>query len=304
MSAPVLIQAARETFGEWLGDRADRLGAALAYYLVFALAPLLLIAIGIAGLVFGEQAARGQIVAEIETAVGRPFALAIQELLTTTGAPATVVGAVILLVSASGVFLQLQDALNTIWKVAPKPGRTLVRIIQDRLLSFLAVLATALVLLGFLIVSTALSAMAKFLPGDAVFGDLPLWEGINNAISLGVVALLFALLYKFLPDVHVPWTCVWSGAVGTAILFNIGKYAIALYLGQSGTVSVFGAAGSVVLILVWIYYSAQIFLFGAEWTRVCARRKHLPILPKANAVVTWPDQARPGVPQPQPVTTA
>jgi membrane protein len=262
----------------WSDDRAPRMGAALAYYAVFSLAPLLLIAIGIAGAVRGEQAARGEIVGQIEQTVGKPAAEAIQGMLKSAwdaegSTLPTLVGFAVLLFGASGVFVELHDALNTIWKVPPKPGQGFLRLLRDRLLSFTVVLGTGFLLLVSLIVSAALAALSHFLTPDSLPGGVYLWQGVNILVSFCFIALLFAMIFKLLPDTRVAWRDVWVGAALTALLFTAGKYLLGLYIGQSGVTSTFGAAGSLVLVLLWVYYSAQILLFGAEFAYAYSKRR-------------------------------
>jgi len=275
------------TASKWSDDKAPRLGAALAYYTVFSIAPLLIIVIGIAGLVFGEQAAEGAIVQQISGLVGGQSAAAIQTMLANARTPssgglATILGIVTLLIGASGLFGQLQDALNTIWGVEPKPGRGLLGMIKDRFVSFVALLGTAFLLLVSLVVSAGLAAA-----GSAFKALLPAPETvlhlINLSVSFVVITGLFAMMFKVLPDVKIAWRDVWLGAAVTALLFTVGKFAIALYLGKSDVGSGYGAAGSLVIILVWVYYSAQILLFGAEFTAVYADAYGSRIVPAENA---------------------
>jgi len=294
----------KETFNEWSLDKAPRLGAALAYYTVFSLAPLLIVAIAIAGFVFGEQAARGEIITQLQELVGEPTASAIAELLKNTqqtGASswAAVIGFAILFFGATGLFVQLQDALNTIWKVAPKPGRPVLSMARDRLVSFVLVLGTAFLMLLLLVVSAALAALSKFLGPDALPGGTHFWQVLNAVISFGSCTLLFGMLYKILPDARIAWRDVWVGAAVTALLFTAGKYLLGLYLGWSSTPSTFGVAASLVVILLWVYYSAQILLFGAEFTRVYANRYGSRVEPTENAIALSPEQlAREGIPRP------
>ena len=292
----------RDTAREWNADKAPRLGAALAYYAVFSIAPFLLIAIGITSLAFGEKAARGEIVGELENVMGQPVARAVEETLKQTRATAnstaaTLIGVALLLFGASGVFIQLQDALNTIWKVTPKPGRAIVAVLRDRALSFALVLVTGLLLAASVVVSAGLSALGKSLHSATLPGVTYLWEGVHGAISLILISILFALLFKFLPDAHVKWRDVWPGAILTGVLFDIGRYVLALYLAWSGATSAFGAAGSLVVVLLWVYYSSQIFLFGAESTRVCALKAGSTARPTSNATDVTPEaRAREGMP--------
>jgi membrane protein len=277
-----------------------RMGAALAYYSVFSMAPLLLIAIGIAGLVFGEQAARGEMLEQIRDTVGDQAAAAIEGILARAGRGggsgwATVVGLAVLFFGASGVFVELQDALNTIWKVMPRPGRTAWEMVRERLLSFSIILGTGFLLLVSLVLSAALEALGGVLkPVTALPGGAGIWQALNFALSFGVITLLFAMIYKILPDAEIAWRDVWVGAVSTALLFTAGKYLIGLYLGHSTLTSAFGAAGSVILVLSWVYYSSLILLFGAEFTRVHARHNGSPLRPSRNAIrVPCPDGSHP-----------
>ncbi len=276
-----------DTFHEWSEDKASRLGAALAYYSVFSLGPLLIISIALAGLIFGKDAARGEVLDEIKGTVGEPVALALEQMLTQAsnpgrGALATALGIAALLFGATGVFGELQDALNTIWKVKPKPGRGLWGIIRDRFLSLTMVLGTGFLLLVSLVLTAALSAFSASL-SNALPGGAAVWQPVNLLVSFGVITLLFAMIFRFLPDAQVAWRDVWLGALLTSVLFTIGKFLLGLYLGQSGVTSAFGAAGSLVLILLWVYYSSQILLFGAEFTRVYAERWGSGVKPTPNA---------------------
>jgi len=267
----------RETFAEWQADKVPLWAAALAYYTAFSLAPLLVIAIAIASAVFGEEAARGEVVGQIQGLVGEPGAEAIQAMLQNTQKPgsggvvATVVGIGALLLGASGVFGQLQEALNAIWGVEPKPGRGIRFFLQNRFVSFAMVLVIGFLLLVSLLLSAGLAAFSTFLghlfPNFAIAGQL-----LNFLISFGVMVLLFGLIYKVLPDVKVPWKYLWTGAIVTALLFNIGKFLIGLYLGSGSVSSTYSAAASLGIILLWVFYSAQILLFGAEFTKVYAKK--------------------------------
>ena len=303
MSPKAIWRLLKNAFDEWSEDKAPRLGAALAYYTMFSLAPLLIIVIGVAGLVSGEKAARGEIARQLKQTVGETAASAIENLLkdthsTGTSSWAAVIGFLILLFGATGLFVQLQDALNTIWKVAPKPGRPILKLLRDRLLSFLLVLGTASLLLILLIVSATLSALNRFMGPDTLPGGTYWWQVINGLVSFGFSTLLFAMIFKVLPDVRIAWRDVWVGAAVTALLFTAGKYLLGLYLGQSTTTSAFGAAASLVVLLLWIYYSAQILLFGAEFTRAYANQFGSQVLPAENAVALTPLQlARQGMPR-------
>jgi membrane protein len=278
----------KTTVSDWIDDNAPRLAAALAYYSLLSLAPLVVLAIAIAGLVVSEDAVRGGIAHQLGGLVGATGAAAVQSIVKsakapTTGIVSTVVGVVVLLFGASGVFGELQSALNSIWEVAPRPGRGLRGLIKDRLFSFAMVTGVAFLLLVSLIVSAALAAMGRFLshalPGGEVF-----WQLLNFVISLGIVTGLFALMFKTVPDAEVAWRDVWAGAFVTAVFFTFGKFVIGLYLGKSAIASSYGAAGSLVVLVVWVYYSASILLFGAEFTQVYASNRGSRIRPAENAV--------------------
>ena len=285
----------KDAASDWSRDRAPRLGAALAYYTVFSLVPFLVVVIAVIGLVFGEEAAQSAILSQIAELVGEQTAAAIKDMIQrahqpSTGLFATAVAVATLLIGASGVFGQLQDALNTVWGVEPKEGRGVWGFIKDRFLSFVAVLGTGFLLLVSLILSSALSALGKWFSGM-----LPLPETVlqlmNFAVSFLVVTGLFALIFKVLPDAKVAWRDVWIGAALTSALFTIGKFALGLYLGKSNVASAYGAAGSLVLVLLWVYYSAQILLYGAEFTQVYANRVGERIVPTPDAKVTDPHKA-------------
>jgi membrane protein len=284
----------------WMEHKAPRLGAALAYYTAFSLAPLLVIAIAIVGLVFGRDAATGQISAQIESVVGADGAKAVETMVASANKPAsgifaTMVGVIMLLLGALGLFGQLQDALNTVWEVQPKPGRGLFTFFRERLLSLTMVLGTAFLLLVSLMVSAALAALGS-LVGE--WGATILGQTLNIAVSLIVITILFAMIFRFLPDAKIAWRDVWFGAAFTTLLFTLGKFLIGLYLGKTGTASAYGAAGSLAALLIWLYYSAQIFLFGAELTKACADLHGSRILPKENAIpVTDRARAAQGIPR-------
>jgi membrane protein len=247
------------------------MGAALAYYTVFSLAPLVLVAISIAGLVFGREAASGRISEQISDAVGPTVADAIQKTLESTrnsggSTAASIIGIAILLFGASGVFVQLQNSLNTIWEVPAKATGGVWGFIRTRLLSFAMVLGIGFLLLVSLIISTVLTAMSNYLAP----GQTAVFVVINQAISFLVITALLAAIFKYLPDTHVAWRHVWIGAAVTAVLFIVGKFLIGLYLAKGSVASAYGAAGSLVVILVWVYYASQILLFGAQFTQVHA----------------------------------
>ena len=278
----------QETFSEWNKDKASRLAAALAYYTVFSLAPLLIIVIAIAGSVFGEEAARGEIVKQIQGLVGKDGAEFIQTAIENASKPAagtiaSIISIVALLFGASGIFAELQDALNTVWEVQPKPERGLLNIIRNRFLSFTMVLGVGFLLLVSLVVTATLSALVNFV-GDVLPGIDALWQLVNFILSFVVTTVLFGLIYKVLPDVKIAWSDVWIGATITSLLFSIGRFLLGQYLGNSSFGSTYGAAGSLVVILAWVFYAAQILFFGAEFTQVYARRYGSQIVPAKNAV--------------------
>ena len=262
----------RRALAGWWNDNVPRLGASLAYYTLFALAPILVVAIAMGGLIFGEEAVRGEIVGQIQGMLGRQGAQAVQSMLEgaarpSTSVAATAAGVVTFFLGATGAFLELQTALNAIWRVKPKEdGSFLQVLVIQRLISFGLVVAMGFLLVTSLLVSATLAAVHTYM-GNAFPGVVVLWEALNVVVSLGVITILFAMIYKVLPDVKLVWADVWIGALVTAGLFTIGKLLIGMYLGTTGVASTYGAAGSVIVILVWVYYSAQVILLGAEFTR-------------------------------------
>lgn len=289
----------KQTYAAWTEDKAPRLGAALAYYTVFSLAPFLMVIIGIAGIVFDQAEARKAIMDQIGIGQGASI---IETMLNNannkgSGIIATVIGLATLLLGAGGLFGQLQDALDTIWGVTPRPNLGVMGMVRARFLSFSLVLGTAFLLL----VSLALSAFLAAL-GEVAGGVLPLPEWtmslINFVISFGIITLLFAMIYKVLPDAEIQWHDVWIGAAVTAFLFNVGKQGLSIYLARSAPGSAYGAAGSLVLLLLWVYYAAQILFFGAEFTKVYATRFGSRIVPSSNAMALTPEaMARQGMPR-------
>jgi membrane protein len=289
-----MLDLLKETFTEWQEDDASRMAAALAYYAVFSLAPLLIIAVAVAGFFWSGVAARGLIFDQIKGVLGPDAAQLVQTMVKNagdrgTGILSTVIGVITLLLGATGVFTQLQGALNRVWEVMPDPDAGLVSTVVGRVLSFGMVLGIGFLLLVSLLLSAAVSAMGQLVtnaaPGLQFVGQL-----LNFVVSLGVITLLFAMIYKILPDVEIGWEDVWVGAAATAFLFTVGKLLIGLYIGRASYGSAFGAAGSLVVILVWVYYSAQIVFLGAEFTQVYARRYGSRIVPDARAV--WVPTAR------------
>lgn len=260
-----------KSFSAWNDDQATTAAAALSYYTVFSIAPLLLIALALGGIFFGVEALQGEVVNALSGVLGPNGAKAIEGMLQASaeqegGILAGVIGAVTLLIGATSVFAQLQDSLNAIWKVRAKPGRSVATLVRQRLLSFAMILVIAFLMLVSLMLTAMLAAVSEFahtkLPGGAA-----LWQWLNFAVSFGIITLLFGAIYRILPDVNLTWRDVRFGAVLTAFLFTLGKLAIGLYLGKSAIATTYGAAGAAVLILVWSYYSSAILLFGAEYTR-------------------------------------
>jgi membrane protein len=269
-----------DTVKEWGEDQGSRLAAALAYYTTFSLAPLLVVVLAIAGLAGGREAAQGLVMAQVQDLFGvegREFIQSMIENATvkSTGIVASMIGTVTLLLGALGAFNELQNALNRIWDVQPKPltgwGPRIMQFVLKRLLSFSMVVGIGFLLLVSLIISAGISAMSDYFGGFPVVPET-LLQILNQLISLGIITLLFALIFKFIPDAKISWRHVWPGALVTAVFFTLGKYLIGLYLGKSNVGSTFGAAGSLALIMVWIYYSSQILFLGAELTRVFDKR--------------------------------
>ena len=260
----------------WSDDYAASMGAALAFYTLFSIAPLLLIVISVAGLVFGEQAARGEILEQLAGLVGADSAATIESLLEGLNRPraglvGTGVGLVVLLVGATTVFAELQDAMDRIWRAPARPRGGLFKLLRARLLSLGMVLGIGFLLMVSLVVSAALSALGKW--WAPWFAELAfVADLVNFTVSFVLITAMFAMIYKWIPRVKVDWRDVWTGSAITALLFTVGKTLIGLYIGRSGVASPFGAAASLVVLLLWVYYSAQIFLLGAEFTWVYARR--------------------------------
>lgn len=259
------LALARQAVNAWTDDYVPSMGAALSYYTLFSIAPLLLIVIAIAGMAFGDQAARGEIFAQLDGLIGPEGAAAIETLLQHAdqndgqGLIAAVTGVLVLLLGATTVFGELQNALDRIWRAPQAKQSGWWRLLRSRVLSFGMILGIAFLLMVSLVMSAVVSALGK------------LWgSAFDVVLSFGMSTLLFAMIYKFIPRVRIGWRDVWVGAAVTALLFAVGKFLIGLYIGRSGVASVFGAAGSLVVLMVWVYYSAQIFLLGAEFTRVYA----------------------------------
>lgn len=264
------------TFNQFVDDKAFKLAAALSYYAAFSIGPLLIIVLSIAGFVFGEEAARGQLFGELTRLMGADSAIFIETILKgaankSTGIFATIFSIILLVLGALGVFIELRESLNIIWGVELKPGKPFLSFIKNRLLSFYMVLAVGFLLIISLIINTLINLLYNYV-GTKYNGVLPAADVLNNVISFGVVTVLFALIYKVLPDVIIKWKYVWFGAFITSALFTVGKYLIGLYIGNSSYSSTYGAAASLVILFVWIYYSGVILFFGAEFTQVYRNR--------------------------------
>lgn len=292
------ISLLKETFNEWSEDNAPRLGAALAYYTIFSLAPLLVIVIAVTGLVWGNQSGevRAEVTAQIEALMGAGGADMVRTVLDNMGREeskgvlASVLGVAALIFGATTLFAQLKNSLNDIWGVRPDPERGWLNMVTARVMSFGLILTVGFLLLVSLVISAVLSAL-----GDLVTGLAPgtefLLRAIGLLVSFGLVTLLFAMIYHYLPDAKVTWRDTWIGAAITALLFTIGKFALGVYLAGSAAESTYGAAGSLVLLLLWVYYSAQILFFGAEFTKVYARRYGSGVQPSKRGVLIDPDEA-------------
>lgn len=266
---------ARKSVEAWFDDYAASMGAAIAYYTVFSIAPLLIIVIAVAGVVFGREAVEGQIVAQIAGLIGVETAMGVQGLIRSasrpaSGALATAISVALLLIGATSVFAELQTALDRIWRVPVATQRAGWWVtLRARVLSFGLILGLAFLMMVSLIVSAAVAAFAKWASGMIPAAEMVL-QGINIGISLAISSTMFAMIYKFMPQARIAWRDVWVGAAVTAVLFEVGKIGIGMYLGKSGMTSAYAAAGSLVVLLIWVYYSAQIFLLGAEFTWVLA----------------------------------
>jgi membrane protein len=266
----------KEACSAWLEDKAPSLGAALAFYTIFSLAPVLIVAIAVAGLAFGQRAAEGEVLRQIQALVGETGARAVQAVIQSANRPAlgviaATIGIVTVLVGASGAFVELQDSLNKIWRVPRRSESILLGAIRKRFWSFGLVLCTGLLLMVSLVSSAALGAVGKLM-AHLLPKPVFLLESVDFLLSFGAITLLLAMIFKFLPDTEVAWSDVWIGAAVASLLFTIGKALIGFYLVKSTVASAYGAAASLVILLVWIYYSAQILLLGAEVTHVYANK--------------------------------
>jgi membrane protein len=278
----------KETFVQWEDDQASRLAASLALYTLLSIAPLIVVSIAVAGVFFGDEAARGELSHQLAGVVGEQAGRAIEALVDNAHAPSaglvgSIVGVAVLLFGASGVFGELQVALNQIWNVKQRPGRGMRGVLRDRFFSFTMVMGVAFLLLVSLVVSAALTTVTTHFEHWLPWATL--WEVLNALVGLAVSTLLFALIFKVVPDAKIAWRDVWVGAFVTACCFSLGKGALAWYVGRSATVSPFGAAGSLVALTVWVYYSAQILFLGAEFAQVYATRLGRRIEPTKNAML-------------------
>ncbi|MGG6242017.1 YihY/virulence factor BrkB family protein [Nodosilinea sp. AN01ver1] len=294
MSPKQVLRLLKQAFQEWNKDKASQLAAALAYYTLFSLAPLLILAIAIAGLFFDSVAVRDQLMSQVESLVGGSGAEFVRTVLDNANRPgqssgvvASIISIVLLLVGATGVLTQLQLALNTIWNLEARSDIGLMNMVRKRVLSLGMVMVIGFLLLVSLVVSSVISGFSAYLQSLAPGLDAVV-QLINFVVAFGITTLLFAALFKYLPDAVISWRDVWFGAIATAILFSIGKYLIGLYLGNSGFGSSYGAAGSVIILLIWVFYSAQIMFYGAELTQVYSRRFGSPIQPNKYAVLSEP----------------
>ncbi|PZV09209.1 MAG: ribonuclease BN [Leptolyngbya sp.] len=289
----------KQAFQEWNQDQASQLAAALAYYTLFSLAPLLILAIAIASLFFDNGAVRGQLMGQVESLMGGASAEFVRTVLDNANRPgessgwvASAISVVLLLVGATGVLSQLQLSLNTIWNLEARPGIGLIAQLRKRLLSLGMVIVIGFLLLVSLIASSIISGFSGYL-NTLIPGLDALVQLLNFVLAFGLSTLLFAIMFKYLPDAIIDWRDVWFGATATAILFSVGKYLIGLYLGNSSFGSSYGAAGSVIIVLVWVFYSAQILFYGAELTQVYSRRFGSQIRPNKYAVQREPSSDQP-----------
>lgn len=283
-----LLAVGKYTVTQWIEDEPFQLAAALSYYTLFSLAPLMIIVIAIAGFAFGREAAQNQIVETVQGMIGQASAQAIQDMIQNasnkpqTGLISTVLGIIALIFGAGGVVGQLQTSLNTIWGVTPRPGQGIWGFIRQRFISFSMILAIGFLLLVSLIVSALLTGLTQWM-GSVSDGTAVFAHALDFLVSFVFVTALFAMIYKFLPDVRIDWRDVWIGAALTSFLFTIGKFLIGFYLGSSGVTSTYGAAGSLITVLLWVYYSSLIFFLGAEFTQVYAAQYGSGVVPAGNA---------------------
>jgi len=284
MLFPVIYTVLKTAAENWSAHKDSRLGAALAYYSVFSLGPVIVIAIAVAGLFYGREAVSGEVANSIKGMLGDTGASAVQAMLADAGRPrqgliATATGVGLLLFAALGVVVQLKDALNTVWEVEPDSTDGLWQFIRSYIVSFAGILSLGFLLLVSLVVSALLAVVGKYAVGQE-------WtlHAINAGVSLAVVSLMFAMMFKWLPDIDIDWHDVWLGAILTAALFELGKFGIAFYIGKQGLESTYGAAASIIVVLVWVYYSSQVLLVGAEFTKIFAGHFGAEITPDEHAV--------------------
>ncbi len=280
-------QLLQKTFQEWQKDKASRIAAALAYYTVFSISPLLVIAIAIAGAFFGQDTAQEQITEQLTGLVGEDGIEPILLALNNISQPkvrglASLISIGVLVLGASGIFAQLQDALNTVWKVQPQPGQGILPFLRKRLSSFLMVLAIGFLLMLSLVLSTVVTTLSKYRV-DSLPGSQILWENLDFVVSLGLMTFLFGLMFKYVPDVTIAWKDVFVGSIITALLFIFGKFLLGVYISQGSLGSAYGAAGSLIVFLAWVYYSAQIILLGAEFTQVYSQMYGSKIRPNKHS---------------------
>ena len=293
------VELLKETYAEFSEDKAPRLGAALSYYTIFSMAPLLVVVMGIVGLFYsGADVALQKQIADL---VGKDAAGAISDILKnahqnkTGGIIATIIGTATLLLGAGGLFGQLQDSLNTIWEVQPKPGQGIMAMLKNRFLSFSMVLGTGFFLLVSLLANALISSLSSYMESVLPLPGFVL-QALNFVVAFALITMMFAAIYKELPDAKIAWHDVWVGAAMTSFLFGVGKYALGLYLGKSSVGSAYGAAGSLAVLLLWIYYAAQILFFGAEFTQVYAKKFGSKIVPDDDAeAVTAEARAQQGM---------
>lgn len=292
----------KSAFLAWREDDAPHLGAALAYYTVFSIAPLMLLLIGVAGLIFGRDAVEGQVFAELSRRVGPGPAATIQEALAAmrlsgTSTLSTVIGGIVLVFGASGVFGELKVSLNKIWKVQPKPGGGIRGFLRSNFSRVMLLAGTAFLMVVTLLLSTGLAALGRWF-SSVLPGGEALWHAVNFLFSLAVIAGVFAAVFRMVPDIRIAWSDAIKGGIATALLFTLGQWLLGLYLGRAQVGTPFGAAGSLVILLAWVYYTSQIFFFGAEITRAYAALRGHGAEPDANAMVVPPGpEGVPGTPR-------
>ncbi len=283
-----LFSLLKESYSEWNDDDPFRMSAAMSYYTIFSLPGLLLIVVSVAGFLFGEEAVQGEISAQISNMIGSDAAKSVEGMIANvhqneSSIWATIIGIATLIFGATGVFYQLQQSLNIIWEVQVKKEEGIKKVLMDRITSFGVILVIGFLLLISLVLTAALSALSDFIRENLPSYLIYVFYIVEFLVSYGIITLLFATIYKVLPDVNMKWRTVWVGAAVTAALFVIGKFALGIYFGKSDPASAYGAAGSLILILLWVSYSCLILFFGAEFTQVYARRYGHSIEPNSHA---------------------